>query len=192
MRGILSTLVRVLGGTISSSDPNALADVIVVLGCPLASHGGLSRVAEERVRAGVELWRRGLAPVVCLTGGVSRRGLPSEAEVMGQRARELGVPDEALLMEVEALCTQGNAEFVARISASRGWRKAWIVTQPFHLRRALFWFRLVGMEPLGWHVQDSIQYREPWLGLKWMVREHVAWLRLIAGSATRRDGAKVW
>ena len=62
-------------------------------------------------------------------------------------------------------------------------RRVWVVTQPFHLRRALFWFRRAGFEPLGWHIDESVQYREPWRGLKWVVREYGAWVRLARSIA---------
>jgi uncharacterized SAM-binding protein YcdF (DUF218 family) len=59
----------------------------------------------------------------------------------------------------------------------------WIVTQPFHGRRAARLFREVGFEPRVWHIEDSLQYRERKRALRWLVREYAAWGKLFV---TRR------
>jgi uncharacterized SAM-binding protein YcdF (DUF218 family) len=56
----------------------------------------------------------------------------------------------------------------------------WLVSQPFHLRRAAFLFRKCGLEPLAWHLDDSLQYRWPRLGLRWIAREYAACARCAA------------
>ena len=98
--------VRVLARPLTVRDPEQPADAIVVLGTPLGARHGLTDVGEERVRAGVRLWQRGLAPILCLSGGGNRRiapDRPREADVMAARAHELGVPVSALRVERESL-----------------------------------------------------------------------------------------
>ena len=55
----------------------------------------------------------------------------------------------------------------------------WLVTQPFHTRRARWYFRRAGFEALAWHVEDSIEYREPRRALRWIAREYAAWVLAI-------------
>ena len=156
------------------------ADAAVVLGCRLERDGSLSPVGEERITAGVDVWRRGLAPVLALTGGadlLAPRTI-AEAEALARRARSLGVPDSALRIEPASRNTADNARLTAKILLPEGRKRVWVVTQPFHLRRALFWFRRAGFDPLGWHIADSLQYRYPPTGARWVVREYISWLKL--------------
>jgi uncharacterized SAM-binding protein YcdF (DUF218 family) len=134
-------------------------------------------VLEERVRAGVDLWRRGGAPILCVTGGRSPRAAhqETEADAMAAAARAMGVPDRALVIEREARSTKENATKTAPLL--RGRRVLWIVTTPFHLRRAMLWFERVGFQVRGWSIDDSVQYDEPWRGLRWVAREYVSLVR---------------
>lgn len=178
-------LVRILGAPLEiGATPCAdgveeRRDAIVALGAPLRHDGSLSPIAEERVRAAVALWAAGGAPLLCMTGGAAPgvRAPRSEAEAMAELARELGVPGEALVVEPRATNTRENALLSARLLLPRGFRRVWVVTQPFHLRRAVYWFRRAGFEARGCRLEGSLQYRCPRLGLRWVAREYGAWAR---------------
>jgi uncharacterized SAM-binding protein YcdF (DUF218 family) len=163
-------LVRVLGRPLIVAGPAGRVDAIVVLGAPLGADGCLTDVLAERVRAGVALWMRGVAPVLCMTGGVTRGAPVSEAEAMAAAARAAGVPESALLVEPTALTTHENARNVARLL---GAARVVLVTQPFHLRRARLWFRRYGLDACGWLIADSVQFRAPARGLRWVLREYL-------------------
>ena len=176
-------LGRILGWPLEVRDGAEVADAIVVLGAPVRPDGQLSGVGEERVRTGVELWRRGFAPVLCISGGGPGRIIPDhprEADAMAARARALGVPDQALRVERDSLSTADNARHTARLLVAEGRTRVWLVTQPFHTRRARAWFRRAGLEARAWYAADSIQYRLPRHGLRWVVIEYAAWLRMWA------------
>ncbi len=168
-------LARAANAPLARRDRFRPADAIVILGAKLRADGTLSGALEERVAAGVELWKRGAAPIVCVTGG----GPPGrvEAEAMARRARELGVPDEALRIESEAANTGDNARLAARLLAADGCQTVWIVSQPFHLLRARLLFYKYGLVPLAWHAEDSLQFRYPRLALRWLTREYAALAR---------------
>lgn len=177
---------RILGWPLEVRDREEVADAIVVLGAPLRPDGQLSGVSEERVRIAVELWRRGFAPVLFISGGGPGRIIPDqprEADVMAARARELGVPEQALRVERESRSTAENARHSAELLTAEGRRRVWLVTQPFHTRRARTWFRRVGLEARAWHADDSIQYRLPHHGLRWVAAEYGAWLKMWAWDA---------
>lgn len=165
-------------------DLGAPADAIVILGAPLAPDGGLSQVLAERVAGGVDLWRRGAAPLVVCTGGVTARATRPEAEVMAEAVRAAGVRADAIVVEPRARSTAANAALVARL-LPRG-ATVWLVTQPFHGRRARRYFRGVGLAPRVWHLADSVEYREPGRALRWLAREYGAWARaLVTGRGAR-------
>jgi uncharacterized SAM-binding protein YcdF (DUF218 family) len=180
---IASVVARLVEAPLShrSFSPLQTADAIVVLGAPLGRDETLSAIAEERVRAGVAMYEKKLAPIVCVTGGFGHGtargtvGRIPESEAMAERMRRLGVPAASILVDRSARSTRENAERAAELLLGDGRRRVWIVTQPFHLRRARYHFREAGFEPLGWHIEDSLQYREPQRFLRWMVREYAAW-----------------
>jgi uncharacterized SAM-binding protein YcdF (DUF218 family) len=177
--------VRWLGRPLEVADRGGVADAIVILGAPLAAGGGLSEVGRERVDAGVALWRAEAAPRLCVTGGPSRGGR-TEADAMAEAVLAWGVPEDALRIERQARTTAENASRVAALLCPEGARRVWLVSQPFHLRRARWLFRRVGLEAWGWRIGDSVQDRDPERALGWVVREYAAWARALALPRPRR------
>jgi uncharacterized SAM-binding protein YcdF (DUF218 family) len=175
--------VRMLARPLTVRDREEPADAIVVLGTPLSAENSLTDVARERVRGGVGLWQRGLAPILCLSGGGARRiapDRPREADVMAAHAESLGVPASALRVERDSLSTADNARLSAALLRADGCRRVWVVTQPFHTRRSRFWFRRVGLEALAWYDDDSVEFRDPRRALNWIAREYLAWMHMAA------------
>jgi uncharacterized SAM-binding protein YcdF (DUF218 family) len=169
-------LVRALGWPLASRGRLQRVDAIVVLGAPLRPDGSLGPVLEERVGAGVALWRAGVAPLVCFTGGKTRGAAISEAEAMAAAARTAGLPDDALLVEAESQNTYENARNLSRILLPDGRDHVLLVTQPFHLRRARLHFGRFGFTAGGHLIRDSVQFRSP-KGLRWVLREYPSLVR---------------
>lgn len=162
-----------------AAEPVVHRDVILVLGAPLTVHGKLSRVLHERVTTAAALWQRYGAAAVIVSGGVTRAGLPSEASVMADGLVRAGVPHRNIVVEHQAQTTRENARFAATVMAAQAWRSAWVVTQPFHLRRAVRLCRAAGIDAQGWVMPQSVQYAQPLLGLRWTAREYAAWAALL-------------
>lgn len=159
-------------------------DVIVVLGAALLPGGRASLPLRRRVRHAARLFHLGRAPYLLVTGGTVG-GLPSEARVMRDLALEYGVPEERVVVEDQAANTFENAAYCGDVMALRGWRRALVVTDAFHLPRALFLFRLLGIPASGDGVRDRLG--EPawrWYGA--YLREAAAFLKsLLLGLAGR-------
>ena len=184
MRQVLHAMVEVLQRPLAAKSPLERADAVVILGSPLGRGGKLTPIAEERVRAGAAISERKLAPVVCVTGGSGPRGYfrpgaRTESDMMAASLRRMGVPEESLRLERSAMNTRENALRAADLLLAEGRKRVWIVTQPFHMRRALYHFQRAGFEPLGWHIDDSLQYRDPEKFRKWVLREYAAWAALL-------------
>lgn len=192
MSSLLSIVSRIAGAPLASLDPPGPADAIVVLGAPLRADGTLSLLAQERVYAGVAMYRRGLAPVICLAGGhgpTALSGTVAEAEGMARWVRAMGVPEEAIRVDRKSMSTRGNAERAAELLLPEGRRRVWLVTQPFHTRRAKHYFRRAGFIPLGWHIEDGLQDNDPCRATRWVLREYGAWmLALWRALAEQRRG----
>ena len=158
-------------------------DAIVVLGAPLTRAGKLTDILEERVAAAAELWRAGAGRYVVATGGVTRGAPRAEADALAEGLAAAGVPD--VIVERDALTTEQNARFTARLLEPLGCRRVWIVTQPFHGRRAALLFRRAGLLPRVHHIADSVQYRDRRCAVRWLVREYASWVLLAARSIAR-------
>ncbi len=185
---IARALARILGAPLRAPSPPGLADAIVILGAPLRADGTLPPLAEERVRTGVDLFRRGLAPVICVVGGHCPRGHEheeAEAEGMARWVRAAGVPESAIRVDRLSSSTAENAARAAEILLPEGRRRVWLVTQPFHLRRACFHFRRAGFEPLGWPIEPGLQDERPDRALRWIAREYAAWALALFHAAAR-------
>ena len=143
--------------------PLVRRDALVILGAPLRADGQPSRVLAERIAAATALYRAGGAPRVIATG----RG---EAEAIAA-ALELEMPVE---IERAARHTADSAKLVAAMLPAGA--SVWLVTQPFHARRAEYLFRRAGLGAHAWHIADSIEYRDRRRALRWLVREYGAWI----------------
>ncbi len=178
-RSAAGALASLLERPLVVREPLRPLDAIAVLGAPLTLRGALTEVLEERVAAAAALWRAGAGRIVVATGGGT--GPRPEAEAMAEALRARGVP--GVLVEPEARTTADNARLVAARLAPLGARSVWIVTQPFHGRRAARLFRAAGLDAHVWHIDDSLEYRDRRRALRWLAREYAAWLKHLA----RRD-----
>ncbi len=124
------------------------AEAIVVLGASVSAEGVLSNASLRNAVYGIELFRRGLAPLLVFSGDAIPEG-PVEAEIRAQLARELGVPPTSILTVVDAQTTRGEAAGVAALLLPRGARRILLVTDPLHLARALPVFEAAALEPLA-------------------------------------------
>ena len=186
----IATLTRLLSTPLDPGPPRApeKADAIVILGAPLRADDTLPALAEERVRTGVEIYRRGLADVICMTGGHCPRGYEhtvSEAEGMARWVRAAGVPESAIRVDRLSASTAENAARAAEILLPEGRRRVWLVTQPFHQRRARFLFRRAGFEPLALPIDRGLQDRNPARAFRWIAREYGAWALALVKAARK-------
>jgi uncharacterized SAM-binding protein YcdF (DUF218 family) len=161
-------------------------DAVIVMGAPLRADGQLGAALLERVTVAAQLWKQFPSSVIIVTGGVTRTGCPSEASEMARELRKLGVNEASIAVEELAKNTFENAEFSARIMQARRVHTAWVVTQPFHLRRAVYYCREAGIDAQGFRIVDGVQDATPWLATKWSAREYAAWSALWLRRLARR------
>lgn len=181
---MIDRLARLLEAPLVVDDPLVSADAIVVLGAPLARGGVLSQILEERVEAAAALYHAGAGRIVVATGGLTEHAPRPEADAIAEALAAVGIP--GVLVERQARNTAQNAAFTARLLAPLGVRTVWLVTQPFHGRRAAHLFRGAGFEPRVWHIADSVEYRDRRRALRWVTREYASWALLAARAIARR------
>ncbi|MDX2092624.1 MAG: YdcF family protein [Kofleriaceae bacterium] len=167
---------RALEAPLVRREPLRTLDAIVVLGAPLRPDGSVSAVLAERARAAALLFHAGGAPLVVATGGITHSAPRAEADALADALAAAGVRE--VLVERASQTTAENAARTAELLAPRGVRSVWIVTQPFHARRAVRLFRTSGLDAYPWHIDDSLQYRDRRKAVRWLVREYAAWAAL--------------
>lgn len=137
------TFVQVL--VASRHDDRGQADAIVVLGAA-QYNGEPSGALRGRLDHALELYDLGLAEVVIPTGG----GLPGDVTTEGLTGytylRQHGVPDEAILVEVDATDTYEALSAARVILDQRGMQRAILVSDPYHNRRLEGIAREVGLD----------------------------------------------
>jgi uncharacterized SAM-binding protein YcdF (DUF218 family) len=126
-------------------DEARAADAIVVLGA--AQYDGKpSPVLKARLDHAVELYRRGLAPKMIMTGGMGPGDTVSEAVVGKRYAARNGVPEDAILVETDGLTSLQSMRAVASLMQREGLGRAVLVSDPFHMLRLKLLSKRVGIE----------------------------------------------
>jgi uncharacterized SAM-binding protein YcdF (DUF218 family) len=126
-------------------------DAIVVLGHkPALDEHGVEPELRLRTERGIALYRSGRAPLLVMTGGHTG-GTESEAEVMAGLAREAGVPESALRIELKSRDTIENAHFTVTALTSELGRapRVVVVTSDYHVNRAAELFHCAGADVQG-------------------------------------------
>ena len=109
-------------------------DCILVLGCQVKPDGEPSHMLHDRVMQGVDLYDRQASPVLFMTGD-SRRENYDETGTMKALAVASGVPSEAVVTDPYGLSTYDS---ILRAKEVYGYDKILIVTQEYHLYRAIY------------------------------------------------------
>jgi uncharacterized SAM-binding protein YcdF (DUF218 family) len=121
------------------------SDAIVVLGAWVSPSGMLSVESLRRTNHGIELYKRGLAPLLVFLGKATNGG-PNESDVRAELVRLHGIPADAILTESRAHTTREEAVRVKTLLQSRGARTILLVTNGGHLPRASRLFERAGFE----------------------------------------------
>jgi len=110
------------------------ADAIIVLGA--AQYDGRpSPVLQDRLDHALALYEDGLADHIVLTGGRQEGDRFTEATAGYNYLRAQGVPDEALMKEVDGTSTWESLRASARFLLSRGLSEVVLVTDDYHAYR---------------------------------------------------------
>lgn len=110
------------------------ADAIVVFGAAEYS-GRPSPVLKARLDHALELFHRGLAPVVITTGGAASDPVFSEGGVGRDYLMKHGVPERSLIAETQGNDTSQSAVRVAVIMHANGLHSCIAVSDAYHVFR---------------------------------------------------------
>ena len=119
-------------------------DIAVVFGAKVHEGGTLSHMLQDRMDTAIALYKSGSVKTLLLSGDGS--GKWSEVEYMKKYAVENGVAEEDILLDGEGFST---IETVRRAKNVFGVEKCVLVTQKYHLYRAIYSAEKIGMDVAG-------------------------------------------
>lgn len=122
------------------------AEAAIVFGAGLTASGKPSPLLADRVHAAVQLYQAGVVKRLLLSGDGESAG-HDEPGAMAKQARAEGVPATALVEDPAGVRTYDSC---ARAYKLFGVRSAVVVSQSYHLPRAVYTCRALGIEANGY------------------------------------------
>lgn len=119
-------------------------DCIIVLGAGIWGDKP-SPMLEDRLLTGIELYEEGIAPKIIMSGDHGRKEY-DEVNIMKDFAIERGIPSEDIFMDHAGFATYDSIYRAKEIFEAK---KIVIVTQDYHLHRALHIANSLGIEAYG-------------------------------------------
>lgn len=121
------------------------ADCILVLGCAVYGDNTLSPMLEDRVLTGLALYEDGAADRLLMSGDHGQKNY-DEVNSMKQYCVDKGVEPDVIFLDHAGFSTY---ESMYRARDIFGIKKVVIVTQGYHLYRAVYIARTLGIEAYG-------------------------------------------
>lgn len=140
----------------------------VVFGAGLLRDGRPTPVLRDRVATAAELYFAGKVDRLLMSGD-NRFDDYNEPGAMRNYALELGVPDEAIVLDYAGRRTYDTCY---RAGAIFGLDEAILVTQRFHLSRAVFTCNNLGVKAVGVDADRRVYLRRS--QVIWSIRESIA------------------
>lgn len=159
-------LIWFMAKPLKIDSPLGKADAIVVFAGGVGESGQAGQGYEERIQHAVELYKNGYAKYLILSSGL-RTTFP-EPYVMEILAVNLGVPQEAIILESKAANTYENVKFTEEILCEKNWNKVILVSSPYHMKRASLVFKKLKppKQVIFSPVVHSVFYNHPSLDIR--------------------------
>lgn len=147
---------------ISISDVDKIEDVdcIIVLGCQVKPSGIPSDMLKDRLNRGIDLYKKGVSSKILMSGDHGQKEY-DEVNVMKQFAIDNNIPSEDVFMDHAGFSTY---ESMYRAKEVFDTSKVVIVSQEYHLYRAIYIAKKLGIEAYGvgsdYRTYAGQEYRE--------------------------------
>jgi uncharacterized SAM-binding protein YcdF (DUF218 family) len=158
-----------------SRDRSEHADAALVLGFALADDGSPRPQLVGRIEHAIDLYQRGIVPRLVLSGGAAKAG-HTEAGVMRDLALAAGVPASALVLDEAARSTIENFACAKPLLDQLGAHRVLVVTEPWHMTRAMLLARRHGLDALPSPASSAI-WQSPRAAGYWLFRDAIAYVR---------------
>lgn len=151
-------------------------DTLIVLGGGVNPDATLDHVGRGRADTAAALIAGGKAARAIFTGTLNDPARPEgEAGLLRDRALRAGAPADALFLEPEARTTLENLRFAFALGDAQGAESYAIVTDAFHLPRALALAALLGRDDVTGVAAPGAREFNAFRRLGYVLREAMAW-----------------
>ena len=148
-----AVMVGVYAKKIDSAPDGKKFDCILILGAKVFENGSVSAMLADRLDRGIELYFSGVSDKILCSGDHGTDGY-DEVNAMKAYCVSHGVPSEDVFMDHAGFSTY---ESVIRAKLVFGCRSVMIVTQKYHLYRALYIAGSTGLDAFG-SAADTVRY----------------------------------
>jgi SanA protein len=133
-------------------------DCILVLGAGVWEGNKPSPMLEDRLLKSIQLYQAGIAPKIIMSGDHGTESY-DEVNVMKKYAIDHGVPSEDIFMDHAGFSTYDSVYRAIHIFEAK---KVLVVTQEYHLYRALYIANQLGLSADG-VAAEKIAYSNQWI-----------------------------
>lgn len=140
-------IVNIQGKKIVTGDKAAEynAQCILILGAGVKPDNSPSSMLEDRLLEGIGLYKKGVAPKIIVSGDHGRSQY-DEVNVMKRYLTDAGIPDSDIFMDHAGFSTY---ESMVRAKEIFGVSRMVVVSQEYHLYRALYICGQIGIDAVG-------------------------------------------
>ena len=154
------------------------ADCIRVLGAGLRPDGKPTWMLEDRINVGDELYKNHAAPKIIMSGDHGRESY-DEVNAMKKYAKSEGVPSKDIFMDHAGFETYDT---MYRARDVFGAKKVIIVTQKYHLYRAMYAAKKLGLDAYGVSATKRKYDNKQWIR---DIREWLARVKIFGKCITK-------
>lgn len=147
------------------------SDAAIILGAG-TSKGKISYVFEQRILHAVDLYKRKKVLMLIFTGGYGQGQTLSDSRAAKNYAIQLGVPEDRILIEEASTVTYTNIKNAKRVMAKNHLHSALLVSDPYHMKRAMAMCEKMGIRALPSPTPTSM-YRSGWPKFDFLLRETI-------------------
>lgn len=152
------------------------AEAVIILGAGVRKDGSLSPILKERVDTAVSIYQAGLAKKILMSGDNGSRYY-NEVSPVHAYLTELGIPPEDLFLDYAGFDTYDT---MYRARAVFEVESGIVVTQDFHLPRAVFIASAMGMKVQGFAADGEVEGRH-------LLREALARVKAVLEVRIKRS-----
>ena len=165
----------ILGNAVSiwnyaNYDEAQKADVIIVLGASV-EYTKVSPVYRERINHAINLYSKGYAKYMILTGGKITGQDYSDSSVAKNYAIDKGVDEDHIFIEEKSTYTKENLQYAKAIMDQKGFTSAIIVSDPLHMKRGMLMAKDVGIDKAYSSPTPTTMYKSRASKIKFLKKE---------------------
>ncbi len=159
--------IATLGKLLENLEENTeeKADAVLVLGAKVKANGEMSPMLKERVDLGIEIYQKGLAKKIIMSGDHGREDY-DEVNTMKSYAVEQGVPSEDIFMDHAGFSTYESMYRAKEIFQTD---TVIVVTQKYHLYRAIYDAQAFSMKATGVACDQAVYHGDRYRKLREML-----------------------